>query len=552
MTLRLALWPLLVLCALSAQLSMAADTLAVGQRLQLNQYLESNNGKYRFYLQSDGNLVLRDWATRNALWASDTHGQNGSYLAMQSDGNLVLYTAARTSVWSSKTHRTAARKLVLQDDANLVLYTDAGQAVWATGTVQTTPVNPPPATPDPLVETLRQIRAASGTIVLDWDNTIDIDSDYTVGRTAPRWMDAFAEAGVDAWLVTGNGNTSRIESAVMAVVKSDNRSYWSNLLRNKAFYSQATGAKDAKYEQIIGSRPKWQFMIADDASANIDDFQRITSGQGYLYRPRTGYATYDEMSQHLGSFLRQLQAGEPAPSAGIQHIGTTQLWDSDGLGMSVARPSGVRAGDLLVLALHRTDDVLPFNVSGWKRMAECYKEDNGYACQTVANCTTVSGNFCDRFSGKYRGRDLAQVIFYRVAGSSEPSAYSFNLNKSSTGGHPGWAILTTLRGANTTNPLRSWAHRGCDNHQDSLFPSVDGRRGDMLLLSQSFDDAVSQSKFGAPVGTTTLGYVSRSDEAGFLFGGILTRDGQTGDLKTQGDGASSCKDALVSLTIRPN
>lgn len=72
----------------------------------------------------------------------------------------------------------------------------------------------------------------------------------------------------------------------------------------------------------------------------------------------------------------------------------------------------------------------------------------------------------------------------------------------------------------------------------------------MLLLSQSFDDAVSQSKFGAPSGLSTFGYVSNSDEAGFLYGGTLGEDGETGQLKTRGDGASSCKDALVAVTIK--
>jgi hypothetical protein len=236
-------------------------------------------------------------------------------------------------------------------------------------------------------------------------------------------------------------------------------------------------------------------------------------------------------------------------TGGIQHIGTTQVWDSDGQGVTVARPSGAKAGDLMVLAIHRTDDHLPFALSGWTRAAECYKEDNGYQCLTVADCTTQSGSFCDRFKSKYSGRDLAQVILYKQAGSSEPSSYRFNFNKDSSG-HPGWIILTVLRGAATSSPIRDWAHRGCDNNSDSLFPSVYGKKGDMLLLSQSFDDAVSQSKFGAPDGTRTFGYVSKSDEAGFLFGGILGKDGETGDLKTQGSGASSCKDALISLTIK--
>ncbi|WP_338845015.1 hypothetical protein V8J88_15105 [Massilia sp. W12] len=236
--------------------------------------------------------------------------------------------------------------------------------------------------------------------------------------------------------------------------------------------------------------------------------------------------------------------------AGISHIATTQVWDADGQGVKIAKPAGTAAGDLMVLILHRTDDVLPYAVSGWTRRAECYKEDNGYQCLNVADCTSSSGGFCSRFKNSYTGRDLAQVIYTRTAGSSEPSSYSFNLNQDSSG-HPGWAILSTLRGANTSSPVRAWANKGCDNDADSLFPSVDGRRGDMLLLSQSFDDAVAKDKFGAPNGMSTFGYVSNSDEAGFLFGGILSADGQTGVRRTNGAGASACKDALISITIKP-
>lgn len=246
--------------------------------------------------------------------------------------------------------------------------------------------------------------------------------------------------------------------------------------------------------------------------------------------------------------------GEGGGSGGsfgsITHVGTSQVWDSDGQGVRLNRPSNSREGDLLVLVLHRTDDVLPFAVSGWTRRAECFKEDNGYQCVNVSDCTSVSGNFCTRFSSKYTGRDLAQVVFTRTASASEPSSYSFDLNQDSSG-HPGWAILSALRGANTNSPVRATANRGCDGSDDSLFPSVEGRRGDMLLLSQSFDDAVSRDRFGAPSGMSTFGYVSNSDEAGFLYGGPVSADGPTGIRQTTGSGASGCKDALVSLTVRP-
>ncbi len=239
-------------------------------------------------------------------------------------------------------------------------------------------------------------------------------------------------------------------------------------------------------------------------------------------------------------------------SEGITHVGTTERWDSNGQNLEIARPSGSRTGDLLILVLHRTDDDLPLHVDGWTRVAECYKRDNGYDCSTENDCTDwANDDFCRRFGDYGRGgHDLAQSVFFRKVRSGEPSSYRFDLNIDSSG-HPGWAILTALRGANTTDPVRDWSHTGCDGNADSLFPSVYARQGDMVLLSQSFDDAIAQSKFGAPTGTTRFGYVSNSDEAGFLFGGVVSSTGETGSMKTHGDGGPSCKDALVSLSIKP-
>ncbi len=251
----------------------------------------------------------------------------------------------------------------------------------------------------------------------------------------------------------------------------------------------------------------------------------------------------------------------PPPPSGtsISQVGTTKVYDYDGQGLTIARPSGVVNGDLMVLILHRTDDYLPMRVDGWTRAAECYKRDNGYQCATAADCTSWSANgkFCNSFGSYYQyGQDLAQSIFYRTA-SNEPSSYRVDLNQD-TSGHPGWAILTALRGAATTNPVRAWTHKGCDSNSDSKshFPSVYGQAGDMLLLSQSFDDNVAQSAFGAPSGTTLFGFINgdsgpEPDETGYLFGKRLTSTGYTGEMVTSGVGGSGCKDALVSLTIKP-
>jgi PKD repeat protein len=95
------------------------------------EQLESSNGDYRLVLQSsDGNLVLRNTTTGDALWASNTAGDGGTNLTLQSDGNLVSYTDSGTSVWASGTAGSGADELVLEDDGSLVLYA-SGTEVWS-------------------------------------------------------------------------------------------------------------------------------------------------------------------------------------------------------------------------------------------------------------------------------------------------------------------------------------------------------------------------------------------------------------------------------------
>lgn len=94
--------------------------------------LFSPNGRYRFILQSDGNAVLYNQQTRQAIWATNTVG-SGYRFATQRDGNLVLYTASGRAAWTSGTAGNPGAYLNLQSDGNLVLYAGS-RAVWATNT----------------------------------------------------------------------------------------------------------------------------------------------------------------------------------------------------------------------------------------------------------------------------------------------------------------------------------------------------------------------------------------------------------------------------------
>jgi nucleoid-associated protein YgaU len=123
------------------------DTLNEGQKLEKGGSLSSSNGAYTVTLQDDGNLVLA--ARGNAIWSTNTNGQNVVRAEVQQDGNFVLYTPDKP-VWHTDTKGKKNVRLVLQDDRNLVLYAADG-AAWSS---QTRTDGPPPPAPEEKVEVI--------------------------------------------------------------------------------------------------------------------------------------------------------------------------------------------------------------------------------------------------------------------------------------------------------------------------------------------------------------------------------------------------------------
>lgn len=68
-----------------------------------------------------------------------TYGRALTWLVMQRDGNLVLYTTGapgtgRHTCWATHTDRNPGSRAVYQADGNLVVYNSSGAATWASGT----------------------------------------------------------------------------------------------------------------------------------------------------------------------------------------------------------------------------------------------------------------------------------------------------------------------------------------------------------------------------------------------------------------------------------
>ncbi|MBV5242381.1 tandem-95 repeat protein [Mycolicibacterium sp. PAM1] len=104
------------------------STLQAGRTMTPNFFMQSTNGRYRLWLQGDGNLVLYDeHQNHKALWATNKFGGNHT-VTMQTDGNLVVYSGS-TAVWASGTNGKPGARLELQDDGNLVIY-QGTKVVW--------------------------------------------------------------------------------------------------------------------------------------------------------------------------------------------------------------------------------------------------------------------------------------------------------------------------------------------------------------------------------------------------------------------------------------
>jgi hypothetical protein len=105
--------------------------------IETNISMNSSNGNWRFILQDNGNLELRD-RSEIVFWSSNTIGKGSKpyKLNLQDDGNLVLYDTNLLPTWASNTNNksTGPFNLSLQNDGNLVLYDFKGLPTFATNT----------------------------------------------------------------------------------------------------------------------------------------------------------------------------------------------------------------------------------------------------------------------------------------------------------------------------------------------------------------------------------------------------------------------------------
>ena len=98
--------------------------------LQVDQFIQSADGRFLLYMQSDGNLVL--YFGPQALWYAPGTWGTTNQAFFQVDGNFVVYGPSGP-LWSAGVDAPGS-EMVLQNDGNLVIYSPYGVPLWSTNT----------------------------------------------------------------------------------------------------------------------------------------------------------------------------------------------------------------------------------------------------------------------------------------------------------------------------------------------------------------------------------------------------------------------------------
>jgi len=165
------------------------------RNLNAGDSVYSPDGRTYLAMQSDGNLVLyySPFATwSQPIWSTGTYGNPGAYAAMQSDGNLVVYKKVCIQVaggtqnlcglnvlWASGTNKGSENIAEVQDDGNFVIYQTSGNVIggplWASNTNN---VVPP-----------KSICFPHFCPMGSWWHTCDNEGDGTIGCSQPDRCD---------------------------------------------------------------------------------------------------------------------------------------------------------------------------------------------------------------------------------------------------------------------------------------------------------------------------------------------------------------------------
>jgi hypothetical protein len=152
-----------------------------GSMLHAGQLLTSPTGRYKLVMQGDGNLVEYGPGA-SVMWAAGTNPK-GSYANMQADGNLVVYSATNQALFSSQTPGDDGAFLVLSDFGFLTLDTGGGVVKWGPGVL----------VPGALLRAGQSLTSPNGAYVLTMETNGNLEQKDLAGQV--MWMSGTTNRG---------------------------------------------------------------------------------------------------------------------------------------------------------------------------------------------------------------------------------------------------------------------------------------------------------------------------------------------------------------------
>lgn len=121
--------PTVVPASASKASAVESGKLTPGATLRANQSIYSTNRSHVLTQQSDGNLVFYK-TPRTPIWSTHTIGQ-GHRTVMQTDGNLVVLSATNEQLFETRTSCCSGSWLAIENDGRLILYSADNRVLWS-------------------------------------------------------------------------------------------------------------------------------------------------------------------------------------------------------------------------------------------------------------------------------------------------------------------------------------------------------------------------------------------------------------------------------------
>ena len=261
-----------------------------GQELAQGQSVDACNdegfGKMSLAMQTDGNLVLyQDDVCQQPTWASSTNGKGGFKAVMQTDGDFVLFDASSNVLWHSNTAGNAGATLAIQGDGNLVVYTTANKPIWSTGTWHQKPTNK--------LWIAQDSGAANSAIQNYWRVVLEMSLNF--GRMEAAWTYGRALAfggykvlGSPCSVLNSTSASVSQDSAVLQCI--ENQTNWSIASGDVIlYYPQGFGCEDG--------RNHWNIPVTHNGSHDVEAAFAFTGSGSQCQEALGSHEVYEASSQ---------------------------------------------------------------------------------------------------------------------------------------------------------------------------------------------------------------------------------------------------------------